>query len=55
MDPRMCRYHRALRNDCFVFGSASMMALIETNPPRRGGPLCPPAQVNITGGFADDV
>jgi hypothetical protein len=24
-------------------GSACMLPLIETNPPRRGGPLCPPA------------
>ena len=30
-------------------------APIETNPPRRGGPLCPPAQENITGGFCGDV
>ena len=34
----------------------SMLALApkETNPPRRGGPLCPPAQENVTVGFCDD-
>ena len=35
--------------------TASMMALIETNPPRIGGPLCPPAQEKITAGSCDDV
>ena len=24
-----------------------MMAPIETNPPRRGGPLCPPARIAL--------
>ena len=35
--------------------TASMRPFSETNPLRRGGLLCPPAQVNITGGFGDDV
>ena len=30
-------------------------APIETNSLRRGGPLCPPAQENITVGFCGDV
>ena len=28
---------------------------METNPPRRGGPPCPPAQENVTVGFCDDA
>ena len=27
----------------------------KTNPPRRGGPLCPPAQENVTVVFCDDA
>ena len=27
----------------------------ETNPPRMGGPLCPPTQENVTVGFCDDA
>ena len=26
--------------------TAPLMSLIETNPPRRGGPLCPPACID---------
>ena len=52
---RACRCRRVLRNYCFVFGSACMMDLIETNPPRRGGPPCPPARENIAVGFCPDA
>jgi len=40
-----------LRNDGLVVGSAVVMPLLETNPPRRGGPPRPPAQENVTVGF----
>ena len=42
----MCRSCRMLGNFCFVRGSASVMPLIETNPPRRGGPPRPPARID---------
>ena len=29
-----------------MLGSALLMPPIETNPPRRGGPLCPPARID---------
>jgi hypothetical protein len=35
-----------LQTDCFVFGPVFVMPLIETNPPRRGGPRCPPASID---------
>jgi hypothetical protein len=35
-----------LGNFCFVLGSASVMPLIETNPPRRVGPPRPPARID---------
>jgi hypothetical protein len=31
---------------CFVLGSALVMPLIETNPPRRGEPPRPPARID---------
>jgi hypothetical protein len=34
-----------------ALGSAVVMPLLETNPPRSGGPLYPPAQENVTVGF----
>jgi hypothetical protein len=40
-----------LRNCGLVVGSAVVMPLLETNPPRRGGPQRPPAQDNVTVGF----
>ena len=35
--------------------TAPMRPFIETNPLRRGGPLCLPAQENITVGFCGDA
>jgi hypothetical protein len=35
-----------LGNFRFVFGSALVMPLIGTNPPRRGGPPRPPARID---------
>ena len=32
--------------------TAQLMPLIETNPPRRGGPLCPPARNGLGLPFA---
>ena len=36
-------------------GSSFVLPLIETNPLRRGWPLCPPAQEKITAGLCRDV
>ena len=36
-----------------MLGSALVMPLIETNPPRRGGPLCPPARIDTVLPLAD--
>ena len=37
-----------LRNYNLAIGSAVVMPLLETNPPRRGGPPRPSAQENVT-------
>ena len=42
-----------LQTDCFVFGPVFVMPLIETNPPRRGGPLCPPERIDTVLLFVD--
>jgi len=44
-----------LRNYNLVVGSAVVMPLLETSPPRRGGPPCPPAQDNVTAGFLAEM
>jgi hypothetical protein len=36
-------------------GYGSHVTFYETNPPRRGGPLCPPAQENVPVGYCDDA
>ena len=43
---RACRCRLVLGNHSFLFGPAFMMDFIETNPPRRGGPPCPPVLIN---------
>ena len=48
---RACRGRRVFQNDGLALGSAVVMPLLETNPPRSGGPLYPPAQENVTVGF----
>ena len=36
-----------------MLGSALVIPLIETNPLRRGGPLCPPARIDMVLLFVD--
>ncbi len=36
-----------------MLGSPLVMPLIETNTPRRGGPLCPPARIDTVLLFVD--
>jgi hypothetical protein len=43
----LVRADAAERYETPAWCSAVVMPLIETNPPRRGGPLCPPARNDI--------